>query len=185
MNAIELFGSQEESLNLWMCSKCRRLGATPRMVEACCQPRECQCGAQCDFPWTACGSCREANDMKRIANLVSMARKVPEGEWDAPVVPDGCDTGFVNVDCMREHYENEGEDVPTPVWGTRPNPLRLNADDIVAQACEEMHEGAFDDATGLDVLQAFMDNWLREHGFPNAWTEDRSIVIVLDTGYKP
>src|SRR5690606_21186731 len=57
-------------------------------------------------------------------------------------------------------------------------PKRIYAKDIVENLLEDYFEGAIDHVTGLEELQAFLDEWT-EANIPDSWWPDFSRKIVL------
>lgn len=181
MNATPLFHEDGRPTKVWYCRECRFVSQTQEGAEQCCRPHVCACGAECSRGWTACTTCRAAKESERLAKQVEGAKKVPEAEWDGPVVAEGHDTGFASVDEMRDYYECEGQEVPWPVWGTRTSTLDLDAQWILENAADEMFEDALDHISdeACAELQTMLDAWKAKHG-PSGWEEDNSIVVVLE-----
>ncbi len=52
------------------------------------------------------------------------------------------------------------------IYGTEETGIALNADDIVSDTCEELHEDAMDsiDADAIKELQTILDSWCEKHG---------------------
>lgn len=182
MNAKELFLASGESAGVWYCDKCHRVGRSKQDTEGCCQPRVCECGAECSGYSTSCYTCVQVRYEKRIAANVALARHIPEAEWEGPVWPEGSN-GFSSLDDMRDHYDCRDESIHLPVWGTRPDVMCFpHARDLVDSAIEEMYEGAIDEIGqgAIDELQVFLDEWTKRHGPKHGYVEDNSVVIDID-----
>lgn len=63
----------------------------------------------------------------------------------------------------EDHDENDGK--PEYVWGTEAVEMVLDAEDIISQSCEDMHEDAINDISPLAIesMQNFFESWKRQY----------------------
>lgn len=178
MDAQELFTLNGKSAGIYYCGACKFVARTEEQAEACCKCRSC--GALLDTPHGQCMPCQILQCQARIDSLVAKARHVPSHEWDDPVTVEG--EYFSSVEGALDHFAQDGAEVPTPIYGTRPDPMTLDAGSIIDHATEEMYEDACDsfDDVAVKELQALLDGWLAKHAPPPGYVEDHSIVIDLD-----
>lgn len=73
-----------------------------------------------------------------------------------------------------------GEDErPTYVWATEKASLHIDAYNIVSQACEDLHEDAFDNVDNLDGLQKLLDAWCdKQSGTGTYWVNYKLALLI-------
>lgn len=93
------------------------------------------------------------------------------GDWE-----DGYSS---NIDALIEAYEDAGEPLPTYCYPCNPQYLRIDAETIIEQATDDMHEDARDQVIDERALFTFCDEWNKKQTCAS-WYPDSSRVIVLD-----
>lgn len=63
------------------------------------------------------------------------------------------DHGYQNFD---EYFENE---IPKVLWDCEKTRIKINAESIAQDACEDLHEDAYSNIDGLNELQSYLDAW--------------------------
>lgn len=185
MDASELFLRNGEQAGVWYCGACRRVARTEPEAARCCVPPTCACGQPARKYRTSCAECADKASQARVAALCEKARKVDWRDWSGPVVPNGTD-GFASIDAALEDAElgmDVGQeatflDLSQPVFGTRPNAMVMDAQDIVDHALDKMHEGADVGQDAIGALQEFLDSWLEQYAPDPGWIEDNTVVLV-------
>ena len=71
---------------------------------------------------------------------------------------------FYDLNDLYEYCEDTGRELPDYVWGTQTDMIHINADYIVEEACEELHEDAYEsiDYSDMKELQKMLDDWCNE-----------------------
>lgn len=84
---------------------------------------------------------------------------------------------FSEMDELLEYCEENDVDVPEYVWSTTKRGISISADDILEQACEELHEDARDRLVGEDELQKFLDEWCKKQAGAESYEVDYKYAI--------
>lgn len=162
----------------YACAETQAHKAVQRAAEECCAPRHCSgCGVEVEKYWTACQSCREKNRLRK-------AEPIPEKNWSDPVEHEGMPGGwgegyFSDTDDLRQSCDDYDVKVPAYCWPCVATPLALNANSLLEQATDEMHEDAADEIVDADELVAFIEAWNAKQTCVT-WYPDYSRVVVLD-----
>lgn len=61
-------------------------------------------------------------------------------------------------DCknFEEYFQRE---IPKVLWNCTKTEISINANDILEQACEDLHEDAYENVDNIKELQEYLDNW--------------------------
>ena len=75
-----------------------------------------------------------------------------------------CTMGEFLDDYLENYNEENVNDRPEVLWVTSEEKIKIDAYDIVRDACEDLHEDAMDNITSEDFtrLQNFLDEWCKE-----------------------
>lgn len=109
--------------------------------------------------------------MERLANAEKHAPSALGDEFDCAYYDQyERNDGYFYVwdeffDWWKDSYDSSYEK-PEYVWGTTKIHMRLNANDIISSACEDLYEDADSNISSVDIkeMQDFFDKWLKEHG---------------------
>ena len=77
-------------------------------------------------------------------------------------------------DCLDEDVE-----MPKYVWGTTEVALSIDAESVVENACDELHEEAFYNIEGIDELQDFINEWCEKQTGVDTYWQDSNCVVML------
>lgn len=171
----------EAKTRLWACSKCGRAYADKEWAESCCRPAICDCGAECDEPYTACRSCRSKKEQEQLA---AAFEKAPKVEWSAfegdCLCCPYCEKYSIGPDALLDDHEDMGGYLPTWAWGCVEKRVTIDAERFIADELERHNwfEEAFDAVTGLSELQAFLDDWTAKN-IPPAY-EPGDVVVTFE-----
>ena len=71
---------------------------------------------------------------------------------------------FYDLEDLFDVCEEEDLNIPEYVYGTQTDMIHINADYIVEEACEDLHEDAYEsiDYTDIKKLQKMLDDWCKE-----------------------
>lgn len=176
----------------WECDHCKTLWchAVSDYADVCCKCK--RCGKVAVIGLGVCAECAPAHQAEwladRRAKSFEAAKKVPEAEYAGTVVVIEGHLGdlsgdgyFSSVEAVREYCESEGVALPEYVWGTQEIRFTLCAGEIVDERCEQLqlHEGAIDNISRVDLLQWLMDTWIAESATSPSYMEDRSVAVML------
>ena len=157
------------------------------MAEKCCDPKAytCKvCGIEVPSYRTMCERHAEQARLRK-------AVQIDEKDWSDPVQLDGAPGGwgegyFFDTDDLRESWEDyswveTSPQVPVPAycWPCTSSPLALNAESLLEQAVDDMHEDAADQIVDADGLYEFIEAWNSRQTCVT-WYPDMSRVVVLD-----
>ncbi|WP_375553352.1 hypothetical protein [Roseovarius mucosus] len=199
MNVKEMVFRGEDETKLYACGKCGLCYSTAiyaatsetahlsarRAAERCCAPVHCSgCGVEVGKSWTACASCREKNKLRR-------ATPIPAADWNDPVEVDGmhgewgdgyssCPAELLNT-WEEENWVEVGPQPQPPAycWPCTSRLIRLDAENLLESAVDDMHEDAADQIVDADELVAFIEAWNAKQTC-RSWYPDHSRVVVLD-----
>jgi len=175
--AIELFVQDGTPAGVWYCPKCKRVGGDLGQVEQCCEPRICECGAECERSWTSCQDCRDKRSRERRDATWNAAELIPLGAAEHLLCPEDGERLVDHDEAIRMAEE----DGVTRFYDTKPTELRLNAGDILEHAVEEWYEDAYTQMVyhgAVKSLQAVLDAWHEEHPH-RCWFEDNARKVDL------
>ena len=86
---------------------------------------------------------------------------------------------FSDIDELIEYCEGNDIEVPKHVWSTAKTELSIDAENIIENACEELHEDARDNVTGEKELQDFLDVWCAKQTGTDTYTVDYKYAITI------
>jgi hypothetical protein len=86
---------------------------------------------------------------------------------------------FSDIDELIEYCEENESEVPKYVWSTTKNTLSIDACNIVSQACEELHEDAYQNVTDEQELQDFLDKWCNKQSGVDTFMVDYKYAISI------
>lgn len=93
---------------------------------------------------------------------------------------DGYNEGyFADIEDLIEYCEGEEIDIPEYVYSTTLVELSLNAYSILADACENLHEDAYDNLCDIEELQNFMNEWCKKQSGANTYEVNYNYVIKV------
>ena len=146
-----------------------------RAADECCAPRFCACGAAVERPWTACRPCRLREKLARCTIVT---------DYNGPVEADSYAGGwgegyFADVADLLESCKTHEVEPPAYCHPCNSEPLRLDLDRILENACEEQHEDAHDQIVGAEELGKAVDAFNAAQTCITYYA-DHSRVIVLD-----
>jgi hypothetical protein len=148
--------------------------------------RHCRCSKPIPSNRIICDTCWEADQRVRDLKKFELAEKVYEDGYGAPVYWEGKvgsmgDGYFSGIDEVREHCEDEDEDVPVYVWACNPVDLHIDVDNILESAFQEHYEGARDmlNAEAEEELSLFLNAWCKRQNI-RSWQPDFRKAILLD-----
>lgn len=173
------------SPKVYACAEPQAHEAAQKAAEKCCAPTHCTgCGVEVEKYWTACSSCREKNALRRATRILAR-------DYHGPVEYDGMSGSWGegysgDTDELLQAWEDEywveiGPQVSPPAycWPCTSQPLRLDAESLLGQAVDGMHEDAADEIVDADELVAFIEAWNAKQTC-RSWYPDRSRVVVLN-----
>lgn len=82
------------------------------------------------------------------------------------------------IDCWNDSYESD-EMKPLYVWGTTSTSLTLSADSILENACDDLHEEAYERIEGRVELQEFLDDWCAKQKDTTTYYYDTKYAIEI------
>lgn len=171
------------SPKVYACAEPQAHAAAQKAAEKCCAPRYCTgCGVEVEKSWTACSSCREKNALRRATRILAQ-------DFHGPVysdaVPGDWGEGFSSdIDALLEAVHDavawgDLDEAPAFCWSCVSQPLALNAESLLEQAVDGLHEEAFDQIEAGDELVAFIEAWNAKQTC-KSWYPDYSRVVVLN-----
>lgn len=95
----------------------------------------------------------------------------------------GYDEGyFSDIDDLLDYCYSENINPPDYVWGTDKTMLSLNACDILSNACEELHEDAYDSIGDKDIkeMQDFFDEWCKGQTGTTTYSVNYNYCILIN-----
>ena len=171
------------SPKVYACAEPQAHEAAQKAAERCCAPVHCSgCGVEVGRPWTACSSCREKFKLRR-------ATPIPERDYHGPVYSDAVSGDWgegysSDTDALLEVVHDavawgDMEEAPVYCWPCTSRPLALNADHMLENAVDDMHEEAMDQIVDADEVFAFVEAWNAKQTC-KTWYPDYSRVVVLN-----
>ena len=88
---------------------------------------------------------------------------------------------FYDLNDLYKYCEDAGEELPDYVWGTQTDMIHIDADSIVEQACEDLHEDAYYSIDYKDIkdLQKMLDDWCKEQTCTVTYYPDYRYAIKI------
>lgn len=89
---------------------------------------------------------------------------------------------FYNISELYKYCSDNNIATPKYVWGTYKEKIRIDAYNIAEDACEELHEDAYDsiDTESLEELQSFLDQWCEKQTGTTTYFPDYDCCIILN-----
>ena len=86
---------------------------------------------------------------------------------------------FSDIDEIIKYCKDNDIDIPKYVWSTSTTKLSIDAEYIVQQACEELHEDAYENVTDEKELQEFLDAWCaKQSGTETYWVDYKYAIGI-------
>lgn len=151
MNIFQLYRQSGESVNVWVCGKCGKVGWNQQVAEKCCLPHTCRtCGKEEQL--SECWECSKKRHAKKELDRYEKAEKVTT--WDGWVF---CDEGFGYQDgyfksvssllgYITDHNADQDDPLLTPeyAWTCQKRQfVSVDAEDIYERI--ENDESAYED----------------------------------------
>lgn len=158
--------------SLSFCKNC--FNGVQRLCPYCGKPYENQSHLHCN-----CEGQMEADEKKKMKLWNKMRDETKKQRAEAVSVDEKDVTTMLYCEELDEYYCTMGEflddylenyneenvnDRPEVLWVTSEEKIKIDAYDIVRDACEDLHEDAMDNITSEDFtrLQNFLDEWCKE-----------------------
>ena len=124
-----------------------------------------------------CSQYREKEEKEKKIKYQDTINKAKEIDWSSATyfVYDEESNRFFNDECEFEDYywdlyqegnhdyknfdEYFDKKVPHVLWNCSEKNMHIDADTIVEQACEDLHEDAYDNVSDIIELQNYLDKW--------------------------
>lgn len=152
------------------------------------------CGQQIPRGFLEC-SCEAARQKREEKKLEIYLEKLHNAEHHSPSVlgaefkcaySDDYDKNegyFFNWEDFFDYWNNNHtstDERPEYVWGTQEIHMRLNANDVIDKACEDLYEEAEYDISdnAREEMQTYFNKWLSKNGL-TAYTYDDSHAIRI------
>lgn len=85
---------------------------------------------------------------------------------------------------QKEDYEDENPEdsvkMPSYVWATKVTRISIDAEDVIENACSDLHEEAYERVENIAELQEFLDSWCEKQIGTDSYDIDYSLAILLD-----
>ena len=151
----ERFPYHHESLNF--CPNC--FNGVQKLCEYCGKPIKKGYIDKCDCE----GYLREqeAIRLEKWNEVLSKAEEVKEEDVTNMLYCEETEEYYASVEDFLEDWEcdhDEEDEMPERLWVTVEQSLSLNADNILENACEDLHEDAYDQCD-IDELQVLLDKY--------------------------
>lgn len=206
MNATELFKADGKPAGVFFCEQCRIVKRTQEEAEKCCRPAICACGTEIkELHYSDCHACRQLRyaleDEERERNRFEKATKIPEAEYEGPVLcervnyNDGYfrDTGELHdmlsdEDLLSDMTEGFPEDFIPPLyaWACHVDPIcHLDLHTVLENACQEEPEN-WDSRRlkGTDDLKKALETFNDLNKEEVVWTPNYKLAVLLDIKQK-
>lgn len=85
---------------------------------------------------------------------------------------------FSELSELDDYCKNNKLDFPNYVWSTERSSIKLNARSILENACEELHEDAYDNIQDEEELQELLDKWCEKQTGTYTYTVDYKYAIL-------
>lgn len=86
---------------------------------------------------------------------------------------------FSDIDEFKEYCEDNDIEIPKYVWSTEKSRISIDAANIIEQACEELHEDAYQNVTDEQGLQDFLDAWCAKQSGTETYSVDYKYAIWI------
>lgn len=181
-----------EEIKAFKCTKCGVAYSSKEYADRCCQPKHCEkCGVEIPRKsyYTLCENCLAEKEIEDEKKRFEKALHVKESEAN----PDRCemmyhkdygyDEGyFCDIEDLLNYCEENDIEKPKYCYGTRSRIISLDAEAMVEEACDELHENAFDniDKSEIDELQEYIDEWCKKQTGTRTYEVDFGYAILIE-----
>lgn len=180
-----------KEVTCYKCGKCGLVYHVKEWAERCCKPKKCErCGAEIPYKsfWTLCDKCRVKKEKEQELERFSKAQHYSIKECP----PERCEMMysdsfgenegyFSDIDELEEYcYDNDIE-MPDYVWPTFSEQISIDADSLIENECENLHEDAESWIGEKDIkeLQTFVDDWCKKQTGTRTFYVDHSAAIII------
>jgi hypothetical protein len=93
----------------------------------------------------------------------------------------GYNDGYFNeFEELIDFCKDAEVEIPEYVWSTTKMTLSMDAASIIENACEELHEDAYQNINGEKELQEFLDAWCAKQSGTDSYMVDYKYAIKVD-----
>ena len=146
---------------LSFCGSC--FNGVQRLCPYCGEPYKNQAYLHCD-----CEGQKKADEEERIKkwnDKVSKAVPVDEKDVNTMLYCEEFDEYYDTVDDFFDDYacnhEEDGDERPVRLWVCSVEKIHIDADSVVDNVCQELHEDAYEQCD-IGSLQDILDDWCKE-----------------------
>ena len=171
---------REEKVVAHACGDCGTVyGLNVRdLADQCCRPYHCHsCGSETERYWTKCCDCRRRERREQEEERFRAAERIAWDEGAGAMLYDEEHDRWI----IDEEDATEGDPPTRYAYATTPRRLRIDAETIVENACEdgEHHEGAYDQIHRDDFgrLQSLLDEWCEGTGVVSHFPDHARVVV--------
>lgn len=177
-----LFPYKHQALSF--CQSC--FNGVQRLCPYCGKPYVNQSYSHCD-----CAGQKNADKEKRIKEWnekFSKAVEVDEKDVDTMLYCEEFDEYYDSTDDFFDdyaaNYSDGGYERPRVLWVTTVEKIHIDAADVTANACEYLHEDAYDQCD-IGSLQKLLDAWCKDqYGATTYFPSFKQYVLIDWSGYN-
>ena len=116
----------------------------------------------------------------RIKNCKHIVKVVDYKNYDEPYIYDN-ESGeyFSCVDTMEDYYKDNNLEMPKYAYGVYFEPVKLDLDYILENACEEHHEDALYSLDCVGELREAIDKFNEDNKGNGSYFEDINTIVKL------
>lgn len=116
----------------------------------------------------------------RIKNCKHIVKVVDYKTYDEPYIYDN-ESGeyFSCVDTMEDYYKDNNLEMPKYAYGVYFEPVKLDLDYILENACEEHHEDALYSLDCVGELKQAIDKFNEDNKGNGSYFEDINTIVKL------
>lgn len=171
-----LFPYKHQALSF--CQKC--FNGVQRLCPYCGKTYVNQSYLHCD-----CAGQKKADEEKKIKEWnerFSKAVEVDEKDVDTTLYCEEFDKHYNSTDDFFDdyaaNYSDGGYERPNVLWVTTVEKIHIDAADVAADACEYLHEDAYDQCN-IDSLQKLLDSWCKDqYGTTTCFPSFKRYVLI-------
>lgn len=178
----------------YKCGNCGSVFISEEYAEKCCRPKHCEkCGAEMPHNsyYTLCEKCRAEKEATKEKERFEKAKhytfdNVPQSSIimlysDSYGENEGY---FDDLEQLEDYCEENDIEMPGYVWGTRCERISMDAGSIIENACEELHEDAYDwiGKESEEELQETLNKWCEKQSGTDTYYVDYKVAIILKEG---
>ena len=171
-----LFPDKHQAFSV--CRNC--FNGVQQLCPYCKQPYKNQAYLHCDCEGQK--KVDEEERKKKRNEKVANAVEVDEKDIDTMLYCEETDSYYWDSDEMIDDWYSDHEDEdekPQILWVTSEEKLHLDAADIVSDACEYLHEDAYD-MCDIDSLQKLLDDWCKKQTRTDTYYPCYKQYVVID-----